>query len=106
MSSSLLLCGRCGVAGRSSKQTLLVLLVVCADVDAFSLGTSSSLLEQCVAGVGENAQLSLLDALQPVTERGADAAEERVCPESVALEDGAHFNAELPDADGNACETL
>ena len=95
--------GRGCVRLRGGKETLLVPLEMVADVWlTLPLCSSPSLLKQRVSGLSQQAQLSVLGSLQPVSERGADAAKQGESPQSVALENGAHLNAELPDADGDA----
>ena len=55
-----------------------------------------------VARLTQVAHLVVLDALQPVAEGGADGAIDRVGEETFTVEERAHFDAELPEADGNA----
>ena len=69
----------------------------------FPLRSSPSLLQKDVARVAQVAHLVALDALQPVAEAGAETAVDRVGPG--LAEEGAHFDAELPEADCKACST-
>lgn len=84
----------------TGKHTILTLLSVGARI--LSRGLSPSLLKKSISGVGKQAQLSGLDALKPVSKGGANAGVEGVCPHCLAGEEGTHFDAELPDADGDA----
>jgi len=50
--------------------------------------------------------LIVFDALQPVPEARADAAINRIGPKVLADEEGSHFDAELPEADGNTWDMV
>lgn len=52
--------------------------------------------------VVQHGALSLVNALQPVSEAAAHACEYRVCPQRAAVEEGSHLEAKLPDADRHA----
>lgn len=80
----------------ASKQALAELLLCGARVQALPLGSPPSLLDQSVAGLTEVAHLVVLHALEPVAEAGADKAVDGVGEEALAVEEGAHLDAELP----------
>lgn len=46
--------------------------------------------------------MSLFNALDPVSETAADTSEEGVGPEGFFDEERTHFDAELPESDGDA----
>lgn len=46
--------------------------------------------------------MSLFNALNPVSETATDTSEEGVRPEGFFDEERTHFDAELPESDGNA----
>lgn len=50
----------------------------------------------------EDFELSLFNALDPVSETAADTSEEGVGPEGFFDEERTHFDAELPESDGDA----
>lgn len=50
----------------------------------------------------EDFELSLFNALNPVSETATDTSEEGVRPEGFFDEERTHFDAELPESDGNA----
>lgn len=87
----------------ASEKTFLVLLEVGTLVQ-IPLVSPPPLLKKSVSGLSKDAHLCVLDTGQPVAEGAANAGVHRVCPKGLALEHWAHLNAELPDADGNACE--
>jgi hypothetical protein len=81
----------------ASKQALAELLLCSAGVQAaLPLGSPPPLLDQSVAGLAEVAHLVVLHALEPVAEAGADEAVDGVGEEALAVEEGAHLDAELP----------
>lgn len=80
----------------ASKQALAELLLCGARVQALPLGSPPPLLDQSVAGLAEVAHLVVLHALEPVAEAGADKAVDGVGEEALAVEEGAHLDAELP----------
>jgi hypothetical protein len=55
-----------------------------------------ALLEQLVPSVGQQLELAVLDAREPVAKAAADAGVDGVHPERLLVEERAHFNAELP----------
>jgi hypothetical protein len=55
-----------------------------------------SLLEQLVSSVGEESELAVLDAHEPVAEASTDSSVDGVDPERFLVEERAHLNAELP----------
>jgi hypothetical protein len=57
---------------------------------------SCPLLEQLVSSVGQQLELAVLDAREPVAKAAADAGVDGVHPERFLVEERAHFNAELP----------
>ena len=63
---------------------------------------SPALLEDRFAALGQDPELTGLDALQPVAEAATDSGEQRVHPEGFFGEDGTHLDAELPKTDGDA----
>lgn len=69
-------------------------------------GPPRALLEDDGFPVLEHLGLSLVDALQPVSEAAARAGEDGPGPERGAVEERAHLEAELPEADGHACDVL
>lgn len=69
-------------------------------------GPPRALLEDDGFPVLEHLGLSLVDALQPVSEAAARAGKEGPGPERGAVEERAHLEAELPEADGHACDVL
>lgn len=69
----------------------------------FPLIPSSTLLENGLSSLRENLCLSVLNTLQPITEASTDTGEEGVDPEGFLAQERAHFDSELPEADGNAC---
>lgn len=87
----------------ASEKTFLVLLEVGTLVH-IPLVSPPPLLKKSVSGLSKDAHLCVLDTGQPVAEGAANAGVHGVCPKGLALEHWAHLNAELPDADGNACE--
>lgn len=80
----------------ASKQALAELLLCGARVQTLPLGSPPPLLDQSVAGLAEVAHLVILHALKPVAEAGADKAVDGVGEEALAVEEGAHLDAELP----------
>lgn len=68
-----------------------------------ALVPSPSLLQNGLSSLSEDLQLSLLDALEPVAETSTNTREEGVHPEGFLIQEGAHFDAQLPESDGNAC---
>jgi hypothetical protein len=54
------------------------------------------LLEQLVSPVGQQPELAVLDAREPVAKAAANAGVDGVHPERLLVEERAHFNAELP----------
>lgn len=81
----------------ASKQALAKLLLCGAGVQAaLPLGSPPPLLDQSVASLAEVAHLVVLHALEPVAEAGADEAVDGVGEEALAVEEGAHLDAELP----------
>lgn len=86
---------------RAGEKTVVVLL--CVGSNRLPFCPPPPLLEQPVSCLGQKAHLSVLDAGQPVTEACADAGVHGVCPERLTSEEGTHFDAELPYADGDAC---
>lgn len=86
---------------RAGEKAVLVLL--CVGSNGLPLCSPPSLIQQSVSRLGQEAHLSVLNAGQPVTEARADAGVHGVCPKGLTGEEGTHFNAELPDTDGNAC---
>lgn len=81
----------------AGKQALAELLLCGASVQAaLPLGSPPPLLDQSVAGLAEVAHLVVLHALEPVAEAGADEAVDGVGEEALAVEEGAHLDAELP----------
>lgn len=69
----------------------------------FALIPSSTLLENSLSSLRENLCLSVLNSLQPISEASTDASEEGVDPEGFLAQERAHFDSELPEADGDAC---
>lgn len=69
----------------------------------FALLSSPTLLEQSLPSLREDLQLPVLNALEPVPEASSDAREERVHPEGFLVQERAHLDAQLPEADGDAC---
>lgn len=55
-----------------------------------------SLLEQLVSSVGEESELAVLNAHEPVAEAAPDSGVDGVDPEGLLVEERAHLNAELP----------
>lgn len=81
----------------AGKQALAELLLCGAGVQAaLPLGSPPPLLNESVAGLAEVAHLVVLHALEPVAEAGADKAVDGVGEEALAVEEGAHLDAELP----------
>jgi hypothetical protein len=81
----------------AGKQALAELLLCGAAVEAtLPLGSPPPLLNQSVASLAEVAHLVVLHALEPVAEAGADEAVDGVGEETLAVEEGAHLDAELP----------
>jgi hypothetical protein len=79
------------------EQALAELLLCGAAVEAsLPLGSPSPLLNQSVASLAEVAHLVVFHALQPVAEAGADETVDGVGEETLAVEEGTHFDAELP----------
>lgn len=82
---------------RAGEKALAQLLCLSASVQAtLALCSSPPLLNQPVPGLSEIAHLVVLHALQPVAKGGADQAVDGVCEKSLAVEEGAHLNTELP----------
>ena len=55
-----------------------------------------SLLEQLVSSVGEESELAVLNAHEPVAEAATDSGIDGVDPDGLLVEERAHLNAELP----------
>jgi hypothetical protein len=91
----------------AGKQALTKLLLGAAIVEtALPLGPPPPLLDQSVAGLAEVAHLVVLHALEPVAEAGADEAVDGVGEEALAVEEGAHLDSKLPQADGDTWEGM
>lgn len=81
----------------AGKKTLLRLLSFCADLNTtLPLSSPPALLKQPLSGLSENPHLSVLDSVQPVAERCANAGVDRVRPKDFLVEEWAHLNTELP----------
>ena len=78
------------------EQTLLLLLCRSTRVDSISLCSPSPLLQKSVPCVRQNAHLPVFNAVQPVPEGCANSGVDWVSPESLFVEEGAHFDTELP----------
>ena len=82
---------------RASEKALTKLLLSTTIVKAtLPLSPPPPLLNQSVAGLAQVAHLVVLHALEPVAEAGADEAVDGVGEEALAVEEGAHLDAELP----------
>jgi hypothetical protein len=82
---------------RARKKALAELLRCGATVKStLPLRSPPPLLNQSVAGLAEVAHLVVFHTLQPVAEAGANEAIDGVGEEALAVEEGAHFDTELP----------
>jgi hypothetical protein len=82
---------------RARKKALAELLRCGAAVQAsLPLRSPPPLLNESITGLAEVAHLVVFHALQPVAEAGANEAVDGVGEEALAVEEGAHFDAELP----------
>lgn len=61
------------------------------------------LVQDRLLPLGQHRLLPLVDALEPVSEAGAHAAEDGVGPETLLKEDRAHLDTQLPCSDGDTC---
>lgn len=62
------------------------------------------LLQQQSLALFQHLGLSVVDALQPVSEAGTAGGVDGVHPEGALVEEGAHLNADLPESHGEACQ--
>lgn len=62
-----------------------------------------SFLEEGVSSVGEESELPLLDAREPVAKAATNAGIDGIDPEGFLVEERAHLNAELPESCSDAC---
>ena len=85
--------------GSNTKSTGLLNLARCS----FPLISPPSLLEDSFPSLCEHLKLSVLNTLHPVAEASTNTSKEGINPEGFLREDGAHFDSELPEPDGNAC---
>lgn len=83
---------------RGSQSTRLLNLA-----QTIALIPSPTLVQNSFPTLREDLELTALNTLQPVTEASTDTGEERVDPEGFLGEHRAHFDTELPEADGDAC---
>jgi hypothetical protein len=82
---------------RAREKALAELLCCGAAVQAsLPLRSPPPLLNESVAGLAKVAHLVVFHALQPVAEAGTDEAVDGVGEEALAVEEGAHLDAELP----------
>jgi hypothetical protein len=79
------------------------LCVLGSDLVSIPRGPPCALLEDGRFPLGQHGRLPLVDALEPVSEAAADAGKDGPGPEGGLVEEGAHLEAELPEADGDAC---
>ena len=82
---------------RGSQSTSLLNLA-----QTIALVPSPTLVQNGFPALREDLKLTALNTLQPVTEASTNTGEERVDPEGFLGEDRAHFDTELPEADGDA----
>lgn len=60
------------------------------------------LLQQRLLSIRQDRRLPVVDALQPVAEAGTARGVDGVDPEGALVEEGAHLDADLPEAYGGA----
>lgn len=84
---------------RRSQSTLLLNVA-----QTFTLVPSPALVEDGFAALRENLKLTVFDTLEPVTKASTDTCEDGVGPETLLGENGTHFDTELPETDGDACD--
>lgn len=68
---------------------------------SITLSLLRSLLQQDGLALSQRSALTVVDTLQPIAEAGAAGGVDGVCPEGLLVEERAHLNADLPEADGN-----
>lgn len=68
-----------------------------------SLCLPRPLLQQSPLSLAQHLGLSVVDALQPVSEARSAERIDGVRPQGGAVEEGAHLDADLPEAHGQAC---
>lgn len=61
------------------------------------------LLQQPVLAVTQRRRLSVVHALKPISEAGTTGCVDGVDPQRALVEKGAHLDANLPEAHGQAC---
>ena len=83
---------------RGSQSTSLLNLA-----QTIALVPSSTLVQNSLPTLREDLELAGLNTLQPVAKASTDTGEKRVDPEGFLGEHRAHFDTELPEADGDAC---
>lgn len=66
------------------------------------LRLSLPLLQEHSLARRQRGRLSVVDALQPISEARAAEGVDGVCPEGRLVEEWAHFDADLPEAGGEA----
>lgn len=66
------------------------------------LGLARPLLEEESLAIVQRRGLSVVDALEPVSEAGAAEGVHGVGPEGALVEEGSHLDADLPEAHGEA----
>lgn len=69
---------------------------------SFPLCSSPSLLQQVIPPLVQDTILPLFHACQPVAETATCGCVDRVHPEGLFVEERTHFDAQLPEADGDA----
>lgn len=65
---------------------------------------SCSLLQQLVSSVGQESELPVLYAHEPISKAATNSSVNGVDPEGFLVEERAHLNAELPESCGDACD--
>lgn len=71
---------------------------------SLTLGMTRALLEEEGLALAQRLGLAVVDALQPVAEAGAAEGVHGVGPQRGLVEEGAHLDADLPEADSDACD--
>lgn len=87
--------------GVTKQQKLLVLLLRSSSSLSITLSLLRSLLQQNRLALSQCSALSVVDALQPVSKAGAAEGVHGVGPEGLLVEERAHLDADLPEADSN-----
>lgn len=70
---------------------------------SITLCLPSPLLQQSPLALAQHLRLPVVHALQPVSEARAAERIDGVRPQGGAVEEGAHLDADLPEAHGQAC---